>query len=159
MRHHAGTDRIALRIGQGGPEVEPVERAGEEAVLPEVSGPARADVVVLGVTAVDATQQDGQRVLVFRDGDEVDVIGHQAEADDPDACISEVFAEEAEVGQVVVGRGEGGAAVDAALGDVAGDVGQQRAIPSGHPPNQWAGGRESLKNRSVQADPFSVFPG
>ena len=152
VRHQPGADRIALGIGQRGPEVVAVQGAGEEAVLPEVSGAAGPDVVVLGVTPVDAAQQDGQRVVAFGHGDEMDVVGHQTEAEKPRAGVGEVFGEEAQIGDAVLTRGEGVAPVDAALGDMAGDAGQQRAISSRHVWNSAGAGRRFSENGSVQAD-------
>ena len=47
------------------------------------------------------------------------------------AGVGEIFAEEAEVSEAGVRRGEGFPPVDAAKGDMAGDIRQQGTIPRG----------------------------
>jgi hypothetical protein len=52
-----------------------------------MAGPAYTDVVVLGVTAVDAAQQDGKRIRAFEHGNEMNMVGHQTEAEQPNASV------------------------------------------------------------------------
>ena len=52
MGGHTGADRVALDVAEDAPEMVVVERAGEEAVLPEVARALAAGVEVLSVAAV-----------------------------------------------------------------------------------------------------------
>jgi hypothetical protein len=69
----SGADGIALYIRRGSPEVVLVQWAG-----------------------VNAAKQNGQRVLPFGNGDEVNMIRHQAEAEDGDLGVGQVVAEESQ---------------------------------------------------------------
>jgi hypothetical protein len=103
-----------------------------EAVLPEVAAAVAAGVDHLGVAAVCAAEEDGEGVLVFGDGDEVDVIGHEAEGEEADACVGEVGGEVVEV-DAAVGLGEEDVlVVGAALGDVVGATGEDDTSISWH---------------------------
>lgn len=129
---HAGADGVEFDVGEGADEVGFGEGAGVEAVLPEVAGAVAAGIDHLGVAAVGAAEEDGEGVLVFGDGDEVDVIGHEAEGEEADAGVWEVGGEEVEV-DAAVGLGEEDVlVVGAALGDVVGAAWEDDASISWH---------------------------
>jgi hypothetical protein len=146
MGDEAGADGVAFDVGESGPEVTGAERAGEVAVLPEVADAAVAGVVVLGVATLEAAQEDGEGVGALREGDEVDMVGHEAPAEEADAGFGQVLEEEGEVGFAVGVGGKGVAAVDAALGDVAGDAGQKAALAAGHI-YRWRNRVRDLRNK------------
>jgi hypothetical protein len=132
VRGEAGADGVALDVAQGGPEVVLVHRTGVEAVLPEVAGAAFAGVEILRVAAVSAAQDDGERIRLRGHEDEVDVIGHEAVAEDGDAVVPGVVFEELEVEPVVFGAEVCGLAVVTALGDVVGDAWENQARRTWH---------------------------
>ena len=49
-----------------------------------------ARIEVLRIAAVDAAEQYGQRIGMAGNGREVDMVGHQAKTEDPDAAVREV---------------------------------------------------------------------
>ena len=108
------------------------EHAGEKAVLPQMTGTVDADVVVLRVTAVEAAAEDGEGVFAVRDGDQVDVVGHEAPTQEADFGVDEIVAEEREVGDAILVGGKGLAAVDAPLGDVARNAWKDTAVTPWH---------------------------
>ena len=59
-------------------QVRFVQRAGKETVLPKVATVAAGPVVGERVFGVSVPQGMGERVLPLGDGNEMDVIGHQA---------------------------------------------------------------------------------
>ena len=54
------------------------------------------------VVGVDPLEHAGQRAFVVRDGDEVDVIRHQAVGKDRDSVVDREFTQEVEVEQAVL---------------------------------------------------------
>ena len=51
-----------------------------------------------------ASEHNSQRILTFRDGDEVDVIRHQAVRQNANLCFAEILAQELEVKLAVADR-------------------------------------------------------
>ncbi len=88
---------------------------------------SQAHVNGTGVPGVDAAEGAGEGVLLLGDGDEVDVIRHEAVAEDGDAVVTGVVFEELEVEPVVFGPEVCGLAVVTALGDVVGDAWENQA--------------------------------
>ncbi len=127
-----GADRVAFDIGEDGGEIAGFKGTGVEAILPEVTGLGAADVDVAGVVVVGEADGAGERGGGGGRGDDVDVVGHEAVAEDLDLVSGRIFLEESEVeGAVGIGE-EDGLAVVAALGDVMGAVGDDDAGASGH---------------------------
>ena len=108
------------------------EGAGEEAVLPEVSAGAVQAVEALGVDAVGTSEGLGERVGALGDGDEMNVIGQQAVAEQGDAVDGALAAQGVEVEAAVVVGEQDVLAVVATLGDVVGDSWSDEAGFSGH---------------------------
>ncbi len=67
---------------------------GKEAILPKMAAAAVEAVDVLGVAKVGAAEGFGQRLRRRGAGDEVDVVGHQAPAEDLEAVFFGVFFED-----------------------------------------------------------------
>ena len=65
-------------------------------------------------------------------GHEVDVVGHQAITEDPDAGVRQVEAEQVEVYQPILTRVKGGPAIGTALSDVIGEAGLDAACIARH---------------------------
>ena len=76
-RYDPGPYRVELNITGGGPQVLIVERRREEPVRPEMACPARAHVDAAGMPAMNVADRTGQRILRFRDHNQVNVVGHQ----------------------------------------------------------------------------------
>ena len=66
-----------------------------------MTGAAGANIETLRVAAVDAAQQQGQRIRPLRHDDQVNVIGHEAPAEQTDLRFGHVVAEESQVGVAV----------------------------------------------------------
>ena len=81
--HHLGAERVPLDVPHRRPEVPAVQRAGIEAVLPQVPAAAVKAVDRLGVPEVGPAETLGQRLLGARDGDQVDAWGGIALATPP----------------------------------------------------------------------------
>jgi hypothetical protein len=88
---------------------------------------SQAHVDGAGIFGVDAAEGAGEGVLLLGDGDEVDVIRHEAVAEDGDAVVAGVVFEELEVEPVVFGAEVCGLAVVTVLGDVVGDAWENQA--------------------------------
>ena len=114
----AGADGVEVDVGEGFDEVVAAERAGVEAVLPEMAAAAVEAVEALGVEAVGFAEGEGERALVLRHGDQVDVVRHQAVAEDVEGVIARLAAERLEVEEPIGVGAKNGYAVVAALGDV-----------------------------------------
>ena len=71
---HSCTNRIAFDIADRVEKMELVERAREEAVLPQVSAATMAFVDVACVEVVRAADALGERVVARGGGDDVDVM-------------------------------------------------------------------------------------
>jgi len=127
-----GADGIAFDVGEDGGEVAGFDRARIEAILPEVAGLGSADVEVAGVIVVGKTDGAGEGAGGGGRGDDVDVVGHEAVAEDVDLVGGGVFLEEREVEGTVGIREEDVLAVVAALGDVVRAVGDDDAGAAGH---------------------------
>jgi len=87
-----------------------------------VAAGALFQVVVAGVVGVRGPKCVGHRIGAFRDGDEVNVVGHEAIGEDAEVGVRVKLAEEVEVEGVVAVVEEDLLAAVAALGDVVGDV-------------------------------------
>ena len=111
---------ITLDVTEGGPKVLIVEGARIEPVLPKVPRAFPSCVQVQRIAAVCAAQGGRQRAGLIRNRNrhQVDVVVHQAESENPCACLSRVGREPLEV-RAAVGVSEKHALmVDAALGNV-----------------------------------------
>jgi hypothetical protein len=83
-----------------------------------MAGAVRGAVEILGVFGVCATEEDGKRSFCVRAEDEMDVVGHEAEAEDLDIEVGGIALEKFQVAEAVGVGEEGSFAVVAAVGDV-----------------------------------------
>ena len=83
--HSTTANRIPLHVDHRRPEVFLVQRAGEEAVLPEMAAPAVKAIDVASVVQVRSPHSLGQRLRLPGRGDQMHVVGHQAIAVDGQA--------------------------------------------------------------------------
>jgi len=74
----SSADGIALDIGERPPEVDIIQRAGVETVLPEVAAAAVQAVDVLSVQLVRPLEGVGQGAFLLWGDHEMDMIGHEA---------------------------------------------------------------------------------
>ena len=82
---------------------EAVKRTGGKALLPEVSAAAVAAVEPLRILAVSLAQATGEGIGPFGDGDEVDVVRHEAVSQQGYAVLGALRAEEVEIESPVFG--------------------------------------------------------
>src|ERR1700677_1146041 len=80
--HHRGAHRIELRIAQGFPEVSFIQRTGIVTTLPNMSSRVVECVPVGSKPAVSLFQRWCQNVGLPRDCDEMDIVRHQAIANE-----------------------------------------------------------------------------
>jgi hypothetical protein len=71
------SDRITFHIPNCGPQVLFVKRARERASLPQMTGETVFPVKVRGINPVGSVKSSPQRVAVFGNGDDMDVVCHQ----------------------------------------------------------------------------------
>jgi hypothetical protein len=145
VRHHGRTHRIAFHVRPSLPKMMGADQTAEEAILPQMARASCAGVVILGVTSVDAAQEDGQGVVALRHGDQVDVVGHEAPSQQTHLRVGEVLAQESKIGEMILVGGKGAAAVHSPLGDMAGHTGKHTTIMSWHMLKKWLGGRNALR--------------
>ena len=124
-----------------------IQRAGEEAVLPEVTASTVEAVDVLAIQEMGSAHRLGQAVFAFWPGDQVNVIRHQAEAENLE---TEALAELLEGFQVeppiVIGE-EDIFAVIASLGDVVRDPRHNDPSDSWHRRRAYPAGPALSRNR------------
>ena len=89
----AGSDRVEAGIGRRCHQMIAAQCTRKEAVLPQVSAAAVEPVESLGVSRVRSLDRSCQCVSLLGHGHQVDVIRHQAVAENPRAIPSAVFAE------------------------------------------------------------------
>jgi hypothetical protein len=118
-----------------------VERAGIEAILPEMSYPMTAGVEVEGVTAVSAAQGYAEGLRLIGNRHKMDMIAHEAISKNAKASLRGVGLQAIEIG-VTVGIGEENPLlVNAALGDMVCHAKGNGTRKSGHLLKSGAGGR------------------
>ncbi len=128
----AGANGIAFDISENGGEVARFDGAGVETMAPEMAGFTAADVEPAGVVVVSEADGAGESLGRGGGGDDVDVVGHEAIAEDIDLVSGGVLLKEFEVDFAVSVGEEDVLAVVAALGDVVRAVGDDDAAASGH---------------------------
>ena len=79
----------------------------------------------------------GRKSKRFCHGDQVDMVGRQAVAEDAEGVLAALAVEGLEVEEAVGVGAEDGLAVVAALGDVVRGAGQDAAFFAGHPRSLW----------------------
>src|ERR1035438_980147 len=104
LRGQAGPHGIQVDVAQGGDEMRLVQWAGEEAVLPELSGAAIRAIERQSVLGVHASQGAGERILALGHGYEMDMVGHHAVAQEACAGARGVMAEKVQVETAMVRR-------------------------------------------------------
>jgi hypothetical protein len=92
--------------------------ARKESVLPQVTAAEVSGIHHLGVPAVEAAQQDFERILAARNQYQMDVIRHQTPGKHPRLGWRQVLLEQPEVGGSIRGREENPLVIGPPLGDV-----------------------------------------
>src|ERR1035438_3678768 len=118
LGHHAGPHRIALYIPQGLPLVPIVHGAGKETVLPHMAGFTAPQVQPPRIVHVRPAQALSQRGLRGRNGDQMNMVPHEAIADDTSRASAGVVGQQLEVQGVIGVFEEDALAAVAALRDV-----------------------------------------
>ena len=78
MHRHACAHGIAFHVTHRGPKMVAIERAGKKSALPEVPVEPVPLVKGEGIARMRVAECAAQRVLVARNDDKVNVVGHQA---------------------------------------------------------------------------------
>jgi len=128
----ARPDGVELHVRQRVPDVGAGQNAGKIARLPEMAASAVAGVDVAGVGRVSPFEGAMERFRRLRDGDQMDVIGHQAESGELHAVAFRGFADEAQVDETVPIFKEDRLLICAPLGDVVGVAAGDNARNPGH---------------------------
>ena len=112
---------IKLDIFHRQPEVPLIHRAGIEAFLPKVAAPAMEAVDILRIAKVRSADGPGQRILLVRDSDDMDMIAHQAIADQFQRVFVRLFFQQLQINPAIIIHEEHILAVVPALGDMMGE--------------------------------------
>ena len=128
----ARADGVLLDVTQRSPVMIVVQRAREEAALPQVAGTGMELVDVLRIGEVGTSDGFREGVLLLRRGDDVDVVGHEAVAVNSEAVLCGGAFEKAEVGAAVVVNEEDVLLVVPALGDVVRAAGDNDSCGTRH---------------------------
>ena len=115
---HLGTDGVHIGVDERIDQACGAKGAGVEAILPEVSAVTGSEVEALGVDQVGLADGQGHGAFVAGDGNQVDMVGHQAIAKDAKVVFAALAVEGLEVEEAVGVGAENSLAVIAALGDV-----------------------------------------
>src|SRR5271156_2031857 len=118
--YQPGTYRVQLGIAQSLPQVGWIEWAGVKASLPQVSGGAVSCVPVRSVAAVGVLEGLGQSIGCEWNQHEMNVIGHQAVAEQGYVGALDVLSQQFEVDVTVHIAVEDESACVAALGNMMG---------------------------------------
>ena len=130
--HETRPHGVEVDVAGGLAEVGVLHGIRGKAPLPEVAAPAPAEIDAARVVAVGFADGEAQGLLALGHGDEVDVVGHEAPAPDPNAMALAMLGEQLDVGHVVALAEKGLLAAVAALGDVVREAGGDDAGESGH---------------------------
>src|SRR5438046_1925620 len=88
--HNASAEGIPFHVCQSSPQAIRCDQAGEEAVLPQMANPPGTSIVILRITSRHAAHQQTEGIRPFRYRNEMNVIGHQAIAQEVHAGFGEV---------------------------------------------------------------------
>ena len=130
--HHARPNRVKLCVAQGSAEVRCVQGAGIIAALPHMPRRHVPGVEIRSVPPVCVLQGKRKRRRTLRHDDQVDVVGHEAIADQRESLDLAVGPEEVEVDQAVGIGFEDELAGIAALRDMMGRVGGENTGKTSH---------------------------
>ena len=118
-RDNPGTERVEINVGQGRYQMIGIERRRVVASLPEVSAVAVCLAPRLGIGVVCAAYGSAHRFICCRYDDQMDVIRHEAEAENSDTvALASFLAKKTQVPYIVTVVQEYLAAVVSPLGDV-----------------------------------------
>jgi len=94
---------------------------GIEPSLPKVAAPAMEAVDILRIAKVRSADGPGQRILLVRDSDDMDMIAHQAIADQFQRVFVRLFFQQLQINPAIIIHEEHILAVVPALGDMMGE--------------------------------------
>ncbi len=144
----SGSNGVKIHVMQRGQQMRRLQRAGEKAVLPQVSTPVLAAVQFERILRVGLPDGEGERILALGNGDQVNVIRHQAPSENTDAVTLRLEMQELQIeGTVVIGK-EDVLPVIAALGNVVGCSGKNESGSAGHA-YEWGEVRPVLRENAV----------
>lgn len=94
---HRCPERILLDVSESDPEVISGKRTGIEAILPKMAGTVALHIESLGIPAVDPPEENSKRIGVFGNGDNVDVIRHEAICEDAHSSVREIIPKKRQI--------------------------------------------------------------
>ncbi len=140
--YQASSYRVALHVAQHGEQVVVLrDGKGFEPALPDVAAAPVAAAVAVHVGGQQPLHPGTQVVVAAGPEDEVEVVGHQAKADQPHRDAGAGLAEEADEAVVVVGVVEDPGAAVAAVEGVVAVAAHRGSRGSGHGRIVAVGGR------------------
>ena len=108
------------------------QRAGEEAVLPEMAASIVQTVDILGVNEICSADCLCKRIFIFWNGYDMDMICHKTIAEDFESEFAGIVIEEFEVKPAVIIDEKDVLTVVATLGDVVRNIGYNYSCCSWH---------------------------
>ena len=102
QRGDGRANRIAFHVTHGPQKMVSAQRAGEKPILPEMAGAVMQPVDVLGIAKMHPSDGPRQSVGTVRCDNEVNVVGHQAEAEDCHIRGDGFLGQYAEVGTAII---------------------------------------------------------
>ena len=132
QRGDGRANRIAFHVTHGPQKMVPAQRAGKKTILPEMAGAVMPPVDVLGIAKMHPSDGPRQSVGTVRCGNEVNVVGHQTEAEDRHMRGDGFLGQYAEVGTAIILDEKNRLTVISTLGNVVGYIGDDNASGSKH---------------------------
>ena len=123
---HACSHRIPLHLGDSSPKVAGDQHATVETVLPQMPGAPGARVEVLRITAMHAPDENTDGIIAWWDGDEMDMIAHQAIGQHSHFGVFQILAQQTKIGVAVFTGRKRFTAIHTTLGDVASPPGNRQ---------------------------------
>jgi hypothetical protein len=131
----ASLDGIAFDVNHGLVQMRFVERAGEEAVLPQVPTAAVHAIDVLRVAEMRAADRLRQGLFAARRGDEMNVVRHEAVAVNPKADSLRLLGQQVKIDAIVVFHKEDSLTIIAPLRYVMRAIRYDHSCKSRHAPS------------------------
>ena len=84
MSNRTGTDGVEFDVTESGQKMGFVEDAGVKTILPEATAARETAVDELGIVSAEGLHETGDLVFLMREGDQVEVVRHEAVGEDVD---------------------------------------------------------------------------
>jgi|SRR5580704_195785 hypothetical protein len=122
LTSHSGTHGVEFNVTHRRQEMPRIQRAGPEAILPEMATPAMTAVLFERVMRVSLGHCMRHRACGSRDHDQVDVVCHQAPSEYTEIVAKRMFGKELKIAGSISREEEYILAVISSLRNVVGDA-------------------------------------